>query len=400
MARSTAFTPAERSLIGGAAAIVFTRVFAFSLVLAGFTDYARGLAHPSSLGPGAVATLVGVAFGAYGLTMALAQLGNGILSDRVGRKPILVVGTVLFVLGSIWAAYAGSLAAMILARLVQGLGGVSSTAMAAVGETVPEERRTTAMAIVGIPAGIGFFLGFLMGPLLQPSLGMRGLFLVVALLGAVATLPILLRPVPAPRANLAQPGDRRSLSLPVLALASAGFTINFAMMAVTFDFTAFLHRFGHTGDLTLAGVLVAAFAIMGGASRAVDRSRTSWQPIVLCLAALLVGAPLFREADRVSLLAVGGVAFFAAHSVLSAVLPSQVSRLAGRSGGRGHGIQLVVAYLGTFAGGATVGWFSGTPHPAGVFLVLAAVAALAAALVVTALRPLTQVSPRTLEADA
>lgn len=393
MARAprASFTRAEAGLIGSAAAIVFTRVFAFSLVLAGFTAHAEGLVPANLQGTELAAILVGIAFGAYGLTMALAQLGNGILSDRIGRRPILLAGTVLFVAGSLWAAYAGDLWSLIAARLVQGLGGVSSAAMAAVGETVPESRRTTAMAMIGIPAGLGFFLGIAAGRPLEAAIGMRGLFLVVAGLGLLASLPILFRSLPAPQANLTTPaslGDRRSLSRPVLALAAAGFSLNFALMAVTYDFQAFLAPYAGTGEVVLAGVLIGAFVIMGGASRAIDRSRSSWQPLAFCLLLLAAAAPVFRLSTTLVVLTIGGLLFFTAHSILSAVLPSQVSRLAGRSGGRGHGIQLVVAYLGTFVGGTLAGTFAGSPWPPALFVVLAILCALVALFVMRSLRPL------------
>ncbi|MCA1819295.1 MAG: MFS transporter [Thermoplasmatota archaeon] len=371
------FTRAELGLVGTAAAIVFTRVFAFSLTTLGFTEYAHGLAP--GLAPAAADLLAGIALGAYGLTMALAQFGTGILSDRVGRKPVLVGGTVVFVLGAALCAVATNVWILIAARLLQGLGGVSSAALAAVGETVPEERRTTAMALVGVPAGIGVFLGFILGPPLAGAVGFAGLFWATAALGLLAGLPILLRSLPAPLPGLARPGDMRSLTLPVMGLAAAGFTINFGMNVLMYGFKSqVLDRIGETA---LAAILLAAFVLMGIASRAIDRRRTNWAPIVAALGVLAVAAPIFRLAHAVPLAVAGGVAFFAAHAILSAVLPSQVSRLAGRSGGRGHGIQLVVAYLGTFAGGAIAGLVPVTE----ALVVLALVAGAAAVLVAVGL---------------
>src|SRR5688572_27706285 len=221
--RRAAFTKAERGLVASAAFLVFSRVFAFSLVLPGFRDFGATLTDSD--------LLVGIALGAYGLTMALAQLANGWLSDHVGRRPVLLLGGALFVAGSTWAAVAGSIETLIAARLVQGLGGVSSVAMAAVGETVPAERRTSAMALIGIPAGLGFFLGFVLGPLLADLVGFRGLFWAMAALGVVATIPLALRALPAPLPALATPGR---LGLPVLALALAGFTANLGMTSVVF----------------------------------------------------------------------------------------------------------------------------------------------------------------------
>jgi predicted MFS family arabinose efflux permease len=374
----TRFAPAERSLIATAAAIVFTRVFAFSLTTLGFTEFARTLV-PAGTPVATADLLAGVALGAYGITMALAQLGTGILSDRIGRRPVLLLGTGVFVVGAVACAFATDVRVLIAARLLQGLGGVSSAALAAVGETVPEERRTVAMALVGIPAGVGVFLGFIVGPPLAGLLGFRSLFWATAALGLLAGVA-LARPLPKPLPGLADP--RRSLGVPVLALAAAGFTINFAMNAVMYDFqSGVLPRLGNAA---LAGCLLLAFAVMGAASRRVDRSRATWLPIVAALGVLAVAAPLFRLAPAWGTVFAAGTAFFAAHATLSAVLPSQVSRLAGRSGGLGHGIQLVVAYLGSAAGAVVAGAFAHRLWEA--FAVLGAVAFCAALLTLVGLR--------------
>lgn len=373
------FLPAERALIATAAAIVFTRVFAFSLTTLGFTEFARALV-PAGTSAGTADLLAGIALGAYGVTMALAQLATGILSDRIGRRPVLLLGTAVFVLGAIVCALATDIRVLVAARLLQGLGGVSSAAMAAVGETVPESRRTTAMALVGVPAGLGVFLGFIVGPGLASLLGFRSLFWMTAGLGLLASVA-LVRPLPAAMPGLGDP--HRSLGAPVLALALAGFTINFAMNAVMYDFqTGVLPDLGRTG---LAICLVLALVIMGGVSRGVDRSRSTWLPIMAALAVLALAAPLFRLSTAFVTVFAAGTAFFAAHAILSAVLPSQVSRLAGRSGGLGHGIQLVVAYLGSATGAIVAGVFA--HRLADAFAVLAAVALCAMLLVVLGLRP-------------
>src|SRR5688572_506807 len=254
--RRAAFTKAERGLVAGAAFLVFSRVFAFSLVLPGFRDFGATLTDSGFL--------VGLALGAYGLTMAVAQLANGWLSDHVGRRPVLLAGSLLFVVGSAWAAVAPSIGQLLAARLVQGLGGVSSVAMAAVGETVPEERRTTAMALVGVPAGLGFFLGFVLGPVGEGLVGFRGLFWATAALGAVAALPMALRALP-PRSPAPPPAPAR-VGLPVLSLALAGFTANFAMTEVAFFLPDVRNE-------VLGLVLLGALVVMGAASRAADRSR-------------------------------------------------------------------------------------------------------------------------------
>ncbi|MEA3190616.1 MAG: hypothetical protein QOD77_1198 [Thermoplasmata archaeon] len=341
------FTRGELGLVGGAAGIVFTRVFGFSLVLSGFTR------HAGQFTPDPV--LVGTALSAYGITLALAQLPMGILSDRVGRKPVLVLGSLLFIAGSLWAAAAQDIGSLIAARLLQGLGGVASAALAAVGETVPEERRTTAMAIVGVPAGVGFLLGLVVGSQLEPVWGIPGLFVATAALGVAALLPVVLLRWPPPRPL---PPASGALSAPVLALGAAGLATNFALTTVVFFLAGV--PLGHGA---LAAVLVGAFVLMAGASRAIDRSGQAPAATAAALGLLAVGAAAFVGFDAAWAVAGGGLLFFAAHATLSAALPSQVSRQAGRSGGRGHGLQAVLAYAGTGAAGPVAGWAAAQGHP-------------------------------------
>ncbi len=334
------FTRKEGALVGTAALLVFSRVFGLSVVLPGFVGHARLLEGQTDL-------LVGTAFGAYGLTLALMQLPLGMLSDKIGRKPILLVGTLLFVAGSAWAAVADSIGAMIAARLLQGSGAVSSTAMAMVGETVPHERRTMAMAMIGIPAGLGFFVGLIAAGGLEPLLGVPGLFWLAAGMGLAAGLP-----VPFLRSNPEQrPPSPQATGNAVMTLAAAGFVLNFSLTTVLF----YLSDRGLSSGSRLAIPLLIALLIMGGASRAIDKRGLTWQPVTVGLLVLAAGAALTLLVSGPWML--WAATFFTAHATMSAVLPSQVSRVAGPSGGRGHGIQNIVAYMGTFVAGPLAGMF-------------------------------------------
>lgn len=364
------FSRAQFALVGTAAALVFSRVFGLSLVLPDFVVYGRTLTDSD--------VLVGTAFGAYGLSLALMQFPLGWLSDRIGRRPVLVGGTLLFVAGSAWAAMAPTIGQLLAARLVQGLGAVSSTAMALVGESVPAERRTVAMALVGIPAGMGFFVGMIAGPLLSPLVGVPGLFWITATVGAVAVLPMFWLRIPTPFVDEPAPG-RRSTTAPVAALALAGFALNYSLVTVLF----FLGAAGRTGWPLLLPMLLVGLVVMGGTSRAVDKRRLTWQPVVVGLAVLAAGAAGAVLTDA-PLLWLAGAVFFSAHATLSAVLPSQVSRIAGRSGGRAHGVQNVVAYAGTFVAGPVAGVLAAQAGIA--MLLLVGVAALAVGANVVLLR--------------
>ncbi|TPK96245.1 MULTISPECIES: MFS transporter [unclassified Mesorhizobium] len=127
---------------------------------------------------------------AYLLTITALIVSVGRLGDLVGRRPLLIVGLALFSAASSAAALAPSLAFLIGARAVQGLGAAVMMAltMAFVGETVPKERTGSAMGLLGTMSAIGTALGPSLGGVLIAALGWRSIFLVNAALGAVALL--------------------------------------------------------------------------------------------------------------------------------------------------------------------------------------------------------------------
>ena len=133
--------------------------------------------------PGASIGLAGIAFGIYALTQCIFQIPLGWASDRWGRKPVLVIGLALFGLGSIGCGLAQNIFQLIIARMIQGTGAVGSVALAALADLTRPTVRTQAFTITGIAIGSAFMIGILGGPLLAASIGLSGLFYVLAALG-------------------------------------------------------------------------------------------------------------------------------------------------------------------------------------------------------------------------
>lgn len=353
----------ERLTVLGVAVVVAMRVLGFSLVLAVIAGYARDLTIAQYGRP--VPHLVGLATGGYGFTLAALQLPLGALSDRVGRKPVLLLGVAVFALGTLAAAFAPTIEWLIAARLVEGLGAVSSVATALLADVVPPERRATAMALVGIPVGVVLLGGLVAGPALLPWLGMRGLFLLVAAL-AIAAEAVLLLAIEEPPRH--EPGAAGSVRVaPVLSDGAlvrvdvAAFLNRFALMAffVHVPVLAAATLGLAPGDLwkpLLAMVLLGAVPMVG-LGRAADRGNLRALTIVgvllVALGPLLVLAFL-PVAGAWGLLA-GGVVFFAGFSALETLLPTMATRLA-PAGRRGlaTGVFNTAQFLGS-ALGALVG---------------------------------------------
>ncbi len=140
---------------------------------------------------GASPFLLGVTLGIYGLTQALLQIPLGLLSDRIGRGPVIVGGLVVFIIGSIIAANADSITGLIIGRAVQGAGAIASTLMALVSDLTSEENRTKSMAAIGASIGLSFMLAMILGPAISSAMGLSGIFWVTAVLGLIGIFVFL-----------------------------------------------------------------------------------------------------------------------------------------------------------------------------------------------------------------
>lgn len=138
---------------------------------------------------GASEALIGIAIGIYGLAQAIFQIPFGLLSDRIGRKPLIVGGLAVFVAGSVIAALSHSIWGIILGRALQGSGAIAAAVMALLSDLTREQNRTKAMAFIGVSFGITFAIAMVLGPIVTHSLGLNALFWMIA---ALATLGILL----------------------------------------------------------------------------------------------------------------------------------------------------------------------------------------------------------------
>jgi MFS family permease len=156
------------------------------------------------------AFLVGLAIGGYGLTQALLQIPMGILSDKIGRKPVIAGGLVVFAIGSLVAATADSLTWVVIGRFLQGAGAIAGAIMALAGDLSRENQRPKVMAIIGISIGFSFYLALLLGPFIAGKSGLSGIFLMTAVLACLCVLLVLFV-VPSAQ-NVAPKGD----TLPVI----------------------------------------------------------------------------------------------------------------------------------------------------------------------------------------
>ncbi len=189
--------PAFRMLITEKrAAFSLSLVYAFRMlglfmILPVFSLYADDFAGTTPL-------LTGLAIGIYGLTQGLFQLPFGFLSDRFGRKKVIVAGLLIFCLGSIVAAEADSIYQVVAGRALQGVGAIAAALMALAADLTREEVRLRVMAIIGMSIGASFMISMVVGPVLAASYGLPVIFWITAGL-ALAGIAVIIFITPQPQ---------------------------------------------------------------------------------------------------------------------------------------------------------------------------------------------------------
>ncbi|MEX1074279.1 MAG: MFS transporter [Burkholderiales bacterium] len=361
------------------AGIFGLRMFGLFLILPVFAVHAPQLSGGENL------VLVGVALGAYGLVQAILQVPFGMASDRWGRKPVMVIGLVIFAAGSFLAAGAEDIWTAIVGRGLQGAGAISAVVMALAADLTRDQHRVKTMAMIGATIGFSFALSLVAAPPLYHRIGMGGLFALtgVLALGAIGVIAWLVPDAPrrAPASAADAPGALRAALLdPQLLRLNAGiFVLHLVQMAMFVVVPPLLVASG----LPLAAhwkiylpVVLASFALMLPPVLHADR-RNAGRGVMLGAIALLFLAEggLTLSGPHIVLLALLLLAFFCAFNVLEALIPSLVSRLVpAQARGAAIGVYNTAQTLGLFCGGLLGGWIAGRHGPAAVFGVCAALA--------------------------
>lgn len=348
-------SPSELRASLSLAGIFGLRMLGMFIILPVFTLWARGR-------PGWDLQLIGIALGAYGLTQAILQIPYGRLSDRYGRKPLLYVGLALMAAGSFLCALSETPWAMILGRVVQGMGAISGVAIAFAADLTRETQRSKSMAIIGSTIGVAFAVSFVAAPSLEQAIGMPGIFAATGTL-ALAAMAVSRWVVPEAPMSVHAPGAValwEVLRIPELARLNVGiFSLHAVLMAMFVVVPIALVRAGlpaaHHWWVYL-GAMAAGTALMipAVASRAAHRER----PIFLgAIAVVGLGlAALAAGLGSLAMIAGALVIFFAGFNVLEAKLPALVSRAApAQARGAATGIYSSVQFFGTFVGAAAGG---------------------------------------------
>ncbi|MGL6021423.1 MAG: MFS transporter [Gibbsiella quercinecans] len=374
-------TPQERRATWGLGVVFSLRMLGMFMVLPVLTTYGMAL-------QGASEALIGFAIGIYGLAQAVFQIPFGLVSDRIGRKPLIVGGLLLFTLGSVIAAVTDSIWGIILGRALQGSGAIAAAVMALLSDLTREQNRTKAIAFIGVSFGITFAIAMVIGPIVTHAFGLHALFWMIAVL-ALAGIAITLLVVPNANSHvlnressIVSGSFHKVLRNPSLLKLNLGIMCLHILLMSSFvalplameqaGLAAQQHWVVYLVTMLVSFAAVVPFIIYAEKKRRMKRVFTGCVVVLFCAEIVLwfSGAHLWGIIAGVQL-------FFVAFNVMEAILPSLISKEspAGYKG-TAMGVYSTSQFIGVAIGGSAGGWLYGLFGAGGVFIAGALVAAL------------------------
>jgi len=366
-------TPGELRATWGLGTVFSLRMLGMFMVLPVLTTYGMAL-------QGASEALIGLAIGIYGLAQAVFQIPFGLLSDRIGRKPLIVGGLAIFIVGSVIAALSTSIWGIILGRALQGSGAIAAAVMALLSDLTREQNRTKAMAFIGVSFGITFAIAMVLGPIITHKLGLNALFWMIAIL-ASAGIALTLWVVPDSTSHVLnrESGMVKGCFSKVM-MEPGLLKLNFGIMCLhillmsTFvalpgqmeeaGFPAAEHWKVYLITMLISFVSVVPFIIYAEVKRRMKRV------FLVCVALLLIAEIVLWGAGPHFWELIAGVQlFFLAFNLMEALLPSLISKEspAGYKG-TAMGVYSTSQFIGVAIGGALGGWVDGFFDSQTVFL--------------------------------
>lgn len=373
-------TPERRASLG-LASIFGLRMLGLFFIMPVFTLYADSLSSATPM-------LIGLALGAYGLTQAILQVPMGMVSDRIGRKPIIICGLAVFALGSAVAAMSTSIYGVIIGRALQGCGAIASATMALAADATRESQRTKIMALLGISIGVAFMLALVIAPTVAYYVGLSGIFWATAAL-ALVSMVLLYWLIPEHYEHSHDRDIRRGtfgqvlrhpdlirLDLSVFCLhliLTASFVVLPKAIESSMHLPAPDHWMVYVPVMLISAALLFPMINIGEAKGLMHRL------IAVMVIVLAIGELALADTMGISPWAVGValVIYFTAFNVLESSLPSLVSRFApDEAKGAALGVFSSCQFTGAFLGGLSGGIVYGHFGVAGTFQFCAVIAGL------------------------
>lgn len=338
--------------------ILSLRFLGLFLVLPVLSIYAMTL-------DGATPMLVGIIVGGYALTQAIFQVPFGSMSDKIGRKPTIFIGLIIFLIGSVISAMSTDIYTLMLGRFLQGAGAIGSVVTAMISDLVEEEVRGKAMAMMGGTIALSFALAMGLGPVIGAHYGVDTLFWITGVL-AILAIVLLFTKVPTPpkikhiyhnstkTADILK--DPNLLSMIITnGLQKGLMTMAFVIIPIVLTSDAFGWQ---KSDLWMAYVpaMVLGLVAMGPAAVFGEKYNKPKQIFLISILLFILSFLLMGFTNSSILFVVGVVSFFIAFNMMEPLVQSMISKFAKvHQKGAALGIANSFAYFMTFIGGTAAG---------------------------------------------
>ena len=358
----------EKRAIAGVGGIFALRMIGLFMIVPVFSVYGDNYTHATPF-------LIGLAVGIYGLGQAIFQIPMSLAADKFPRKPIIMLGLILFALGGIIAANATDIYQVIIGRALAGSGAVSAVLMALLADVTREEMRTKAMATMGLTIATSIMLAFAFGPLLVGSLGISGLFWLTAAFAVLAML--LLWVVPSPMRVLKHNLDNKSIGQQLATVLKIGdlnrlhisiFALHLTMTAI---FVILPHQLSEVMGLSVRQqglvylpLLFVGFAVAIPFIIIAEKKRKMRQVFLGAIALMVVALALLALGSQVGVgIILGLLLYFMGFNLLEATIPSWISKRAPVANkATAMGLNSSSQFFGDFVGGAMGGLLLNQPN--------------------------------------
>lgn len=365
------FSKKEMNFIIGISSVLGLRQFGMMLVMPFLSVYGKALS-------GSTPGLIGLSLGIFGLTQGCFQIPYGIISDRVGRKPVVLFGIILQILGFIMAFFSKNIHHFIIARALQGSGAINATALSWVGDSFDENKGSKAMNIISSVSGIAIALSLVGGTILQRFLSVPKIFLLCAILSLLVWFfilivlkenkkdPINVKKIPS--GNIKYPLKEILINKPFLKLYKIGFIMNFLRIGLFFIFPLLRPIQGSNGQWKIfVPAMITVLLAMKIVNRFIDKRNKIQILLWICFAISILC--LFVNSKII--VSIGIIIFFTAFMCQYSLLTSGIN-LATDDYYRGsvNGIASMFQFIGSFLGGTLTGILWGVSNSMGIILLL------------------------------
>jgi len=338
--------------------IIGLRFLGLFIVMSVLSAYAFNL-------EGATPTLVGLAVGGYALTQAALQVPFGVLSDKIGRKPAIVIGLIIFGLGSLIAAGAEDIYSLLIGRFLQGAGAIGSVVIAMISDHVKEEERAHAMAIMGMVIALAFTAAMVFGPLVGSIGGVPMLFELTAAMAFISII-LLYTIVPNPPKIIHSFTEEEAKVATVFKDADLKrmyitFLFHSSTMAIAFFLIPMVLKnnfhlpLGEFWKIYLPAVILGIIA-MGPAAVFGEKYNRGKEIFLISIAVIALAFILMGFSTKLWLFGVGVSLFFIGFNMFEPLLQSFVSKFAkAHQKGAALGVANTFAYIGMGIGATLAG---------------------------------------------